>query len=384
MWRLLAYLFFLIPSLSSADYPAVPTGACFSPGSIKYSYSWPYICCTNSTKNDCASNRYHTVLSCPSGGTLSGSTCLQSPCPTGQVRDSSGVCIADCSSKTGKSVQAYTTASSPGYSLSIDGCLAVLSRADNQCKVGGTPAICGTWVYDGTYAPPGSTTAIAGQPDASICPSGQCPGTFNGASICLPCASSPDAKTFSSSQKTTTGPDGSVTKQDISTTFSDGKVLTTTTTTTTINNSTTSTTEIKEQDAPGFCEENPDLAICKDSVANSSDCGAPPTCQGDAIQCAILDQTWRNRCETTPETLKYDAAVGSEAALKSQLTGSVVDIGVLDQSRHFASSCPADASFEILGFSGHIPYSSICPYLVIFGNLGAAVALFFGIKTALA
>lgn len=41
--------------------------------------------------------------------------------------------------------------------------------------------------------------------------------------------------------------------------------------------------------------------------AKSGDCSSAPTCEGDAIQCAMLNQIWRGQCEGTQNFVKFDA-----------------------------------------------------------------------------
>lgn len=47
-----------------------------------------------------------------------------------------------------------------------------------------------------------------------------------------------------------------------------------------------------------FCQKNPKAPQCEqDSASGGADCGSPPSCSGDAISCAILQQQWNTRCE---------------------------------------------------------------------------------------
>lgn len=57
----------------------------------------------------------------------------------------------------------------------------------------------------------------------------------------------------------------------------------------------TSTTTQPQDD---YCKQNPTAAQCKkNSASGGATCDAPPTCDGDAISCAILQQQWTTRCE---------------------------------------------------------------------------------------
>lgn len=265
--------------------------------------------------------------------------------------------------------------SSPGYSLTIGGCNATLKTANNQCKVGGNPAICGTWVYDGADAQSGAASATVGMPDAPICPTGKCMGTYNGAQICLACASVSGAQVYTATTKATTGPDGAVSETRLST-LEAGQVTTTTTTTnsTTSSSSTTTTT----QDAPGFCEENPDLAICRESSASVNGCESAPACTGDAVQCAILTQQWHVRCDRSSHNDVYDAATSAEgkAADAAALSGGTLDVtNGISMARHLSETCLSDFSVSMFGHTATVPVSAACPYLEWMGTLMVAMSM---------
>lgn len=59
---------------------------------------------------------------------------------------------------------------------------------------------------------------------------------------------------------------------------------------------TCTTTTAQPQD--DYCKQNPTASQCKkNSASGGVSCDAPPTCDGDAISCAILQQQWNTRCD---------------------------------------------------------------------------------------
>lgn len=91
----------------------------------------------------------------------------------------------------------------------------------------------------------------------------------------------------------------------------------------------------------------------KSSVSGGDSCGAPPTCKGDAIQCAILRQQYTQRCadeefrEVTTEKTQalksdLDAAFSGQQyqPIKPTAENTFALDGMLDTSSRFSSSCP--------------------------------------------
>lgn len=135
-------------------------------------------------------------------------------------------------------------------------------------------------------------------------------GTFNGVGMCQKGGDVPGSsvKTDTKSSTTTTDASGvqaspQVTNVTTTVTTNNNGVTTVTQTTTNPDGTKSSTTTDKDT----FCSKSPNDALCKSlSAASGGDaCDAAPVCQGDAIQCAMLAQQWRTRCEP----LKKDAVV---------------------------------------------------------------------------
>lgn len=103
------------------------------------------------------------------------------------------------------------------------------------------------------------------------------------------------------------------------------------------------------------------------SVSGGEACDAAPTCSGDAIQCAILDQEWRARCPSIDvETLASDVGLDGEGA-----PGGTVDGQSLDATGFLTGAqCLSDVTIE-LGDWGTVtvPLSDYCIYFVMMGYM---------------
>lgn len=84
------------------------------------------------------------------------------------------------------------------------------------------------------------------------------------------------------------------------------------------------------------------------SASGGGSCDAPPSCSGDAIQCAILQQQWKARCPDALSDSELQAAVGSP-----DMPSSTVDLpGSLSESGPIAisgASCPAAPTITVFG-----------------------------------
>lgn len=118
-----------------------------------------------------------------------------------------------------------------------------------------------------------------------------------------------------------------------------------------------------------------------DSVFSGS-CMGGFVCEGDAIQCAIAREQHRRMCQimddkTTPEYLLYESEKLKDG--KGKVTGELegnreVDVSTIINSTDVflggGASCPSDPTITLHnGATFVIPYSSLCPYFVILGNI---------------
>jgi len=224
----------------------------------------------------------------------------------------------------------------------------------------------------------GATTGLAYK---TPCPPGQVQGEVNGTTVCVASGTNSQSGTTTT---TTTGPNGETIKTETrtDTTCTDGKCkeTTTTTTTTTPPNGGAPTVTVgepvegPEQDQLSFCQENPGLAICKDT-AFSGTCGNV-TCTGDAVQCAMAREQSKRACElmdaSTEQTQLALSAINGGLAgehPRSPGNGPVIGLGgAIDQTNLLSAGCPTDVSFSLGGNAMSLPLSQLCTPLQLLGN----------------
>jgi hypothetical protein len=125
------------------------------------------------------------------------------------------------------------------------------------------------------------------------------------------------------------------------------------------------------------------------SGSASGDCGVPPSCEGDAIQCAILQQSWFQRCS--------DPLTEGEV---SELVGDVQDVGEgelvelpagLDDELlgAVAATCPAPVEVTVFGEVKEISWEFFCdlagmanPLVVLLAYLQGAFIVFGAFRGA--
>lgn len=119
----------------------------------------------------------------------------------------------------------------------------------------------------------------------------------------------------------------------------------------------------------------------KGSAGGGGTCAAAPSCSGDPIMCAQLQQQWLARCDL--EKARNDIGTQSDAASKlmgteDTVVGDVVGVegedlaGTLDVSGFgFGSSCPAPP--EIFGVTMNL--DGFCDVLTLLGLLVAAIGI---------
>lgn len=146
------------------------------------------------------------------------------------------------------------------------------------------------------------------------------------------------------------------------------------------NTCTTTSTQPQQQ----YCAQNPQAVQCKDdSVSGGADCGSPPSCSGDAISCAILQQQWNMRCELQkhddstdlgaklangqdPLAGKLPTPGGADQVVMSQKFANVDDMG-------FAAQCLPDVNVNLPLPGGswnlHMDMTPLCHLGKLFGYL---------------
>lgn len=308
------------------------------------------------------------TVSCPANSALNQTTGA-CECSAGYEMQG-GVCVQTnpCAALSGQTVTGTISASSSPSTVSFGGCTAVVVQASNQCAEAGTQKICGTWKYDGTAAEQTAPVGTTGtQQQVYDCPTGQCLGTFNSKNMCLPCGNSNQPST---STTTTTNQDGSVTT---TTTSSDGTTTSTTTSTVDSNGNPLGTpTEDNQYD--------------KDSVgASSAACETPPTCSGDPVQCAQLQQQWQTMCQlkidqfTAEDPLVVEGQDSFNAPMDAVSSQTIALPASFDQTGFLNGSCMADEQISVLGTTINLPFSDMC---WVFESLGMVMIAVAGLISA--
>ncbi len=202
---------------------------------------------------------------------------------------------------------------------------------------------------------------------------------------------------------TVTNPDGSVTKHEVTkkadgtydvkstngtvektenTTSCTGSACTTSTTKT--ENGAVTETTTGEGSKDGICKETPANPVCGTGSEGmfGGSCSAGFICEGDAVQCAMAKKQHESLCalmeNPTGESQLYDA----EKAKTGNVTGDnpnngtvAIGAGLFDYSSALGGgSCIPDKTITVMGQSISIPFSTVCPWLLVLGNLLVAVS----------
>lgn len=252
----------------------------------------------------------------------------------------------------------------------------------------GNNYIAGPWTYTGgVCAQAGLGTGSETQAPLP-CPTGRCPGTLNGQSVCVACASITEQKSTQVSSSASSAASGATTStttssgsSSSSSTTCTGNQCTTTTTTASTNpdGSTGQTQTSKTESKADYCTANPKASACADSGGSwSGGCGAF-VCDGDAVQCAQARGAWELACSLKVEQTDTAVQVGTaamarteEASIKQQLAGvsTAFDIASrLDSTALFGTpgACPADVTVSLSTGPMTLPFSRMCGQLNLIG-----------------
>lgn len=160
-----------------------------------------------------------------------------------------------------------------------------------------------------------------------------------------------------------------------------GSSCTVSSTTTTNGTQTGSTTGTASKG--GLCEANPSNAQCGDGDGSfAGTCSAGFQCDGDAVQCAMAKKQHETSCalleNKTAESELYEAEKGKSGNVtENNPNNSTQNIGsgMFDYSSALGGgACLADKSVTVMGQSISIPFSTVCPWLSILGNILVAVS----------
>lgn|GEM_PF-2711839 len=229
------------------------------------------------------------------------------------------------------------------------------------------------------------------KPDPS-CPNGF-KGTVNGVSVCVP----PKASSGVTEVESKDNGDGTKTDSKTQVKCENGKCEVTKTSTTTntqtgstVNSSSVTTTV----DKATYCSQNKTAGACKDEKGENEDgngsftgnCDSGFQCKGDAITCAIAKKQHADYCEAlkSPEHAAYVAAKAITGKVTDNLPGNQT-INLMDRFSSGddfigAGSCPPDRSISLLYGELVIPYSQLCPWFTILGDIMVVVSCIAGAR----
>lgn len=335
---------------------------------------------------------------CPANSSLVGGVCT---CTSPYV-ESGGSCVTSAKAvcdglNAAGGVLNTTSVSGSGLSTCYSGTVVTASFAGFSKLAGvitsGTffgPFKCGsscTPVTNGSAsstAPPGATNEVS----AKDCKPGEVWGQVNGLSTCAKAdttsfggtssaasnaggsASNPTSglgpnapPTAVASTKTTDcDSSGCVTK----TTFTNGTGVTVGT-----------TTDNKPKES--FCAENPGLAVCKNGSFSGGSCSSPPSCDGDAVQCAQATQAFKIACafeSSAAATSEENAYTAARAMIGDQTTGSGINSTVnisassFDQTNLLGAEVGlSDLTVTVMGRATTLPLSGLNTWFDVLGKL---------------
>lgn len=128
------------------------------------------------------------------------------------------------------------------------------------------------------------------------------------------------------------------------------------------------------------CGEGEDAS----SVAGES-CGVELSCEGDAIQCAILRQEKENNCKWrlgAEEESAITASVSGEGfeLEEKNIDGASLFNEAISQGRWLTASCPPPRSISVMGNTITFSWEPVCEFAIAMGPFVVALAtLFFSV-----
>lgn len=341
--------------------------------------------------------------------TGTGYTCSAS-CPSGQV-NIAGVCKVKPTCVAGTTYDAATNTCPCDSGYEVGGQM-VAGDVFTACKGGCKLLLYSgwydktqnlTWGYDWKQTGSSCTVSDAAVKsptdpavqDAKRCPVGQCPGTLNGASICVPCESPKQTDKTSSTETTSETPSGASSPVSTSTKTETSDTRTSCTgdqcttqrdiTTTNPDGSKTTKTESKTEPKSDYCTDNPKAPVCKgDEGSWGGTCAGGFQCEGSAVECAIAQASWKSACATEIDPTDSKVTTGNAAMSAGDRPGdhpanspaTSAFSANLDQTNPYGSECPADMPLDVMGQSFSIPLSHACGSFRFMGQIVVAFSLF--------
>lgn len=375
------------------------------------------MCCSNPAWNG-GSSCFTVSISfvCDSGTYTVGQPprCVNATPPPCAAGDSSSASRYTGTFNAGNGTDSGTATPTPG--TLCDGQCVMTPGAVTSCSSGaaiGSPVQC---YYSGTKTGSTCSGGNGAAPTYDPCAAqGGVAGTLNGQPVCNGSGTGNNTKPgTTTSTKTTTTPTSTTTTTTSTTCAGDGSCTTTTTNQYTSGGSGANGTgpgsttvpgtgpgtaeegvgEKKEEDSPGaFCEENPQSPLCIQGFWSGS-CGAPPACQGDAVQCAQAAEVFRLRCSMEEEPTDAAYVLGKSIASG----GADPVVSPVDPSKHvtvdvaarlaaavarpaaFSRTCFTAPSFSVLGQTYTVPVALFCDFLAACGYMLVAGSGIAGLR----
>lgn len=373
-----------------------PTGSAACTGAAGLANrTYPHRTYTASWRQDAPDSGGCTLCESGACGTgVSVTSRLAIVCPSGSTRMDNGSCGCDLGMKpeAGQCVPyqcpakgSYQPITQPDVKMNQAGenfCDGGCSFTPSSWKMDQQGQFWGTWPFKSTgqtcggkAAADGTKTGTDDLPKAPTqCGPNQCPGSVNGANVCVPCKSQQAPGPSSASSGVQPSDPGNGIKGSESSTTCDGANCTTETKYRDgQGNEVGSKSDIEPQEA--YCQKNPTAQQCKKNAFGGS-CGGGFTCDGDAIQCALSREVHVRNCqwyEDKPSDAQVNAgeaamAGGDRPSFHPGNEPNVVNMtlaGQLDFTDRLGSGCPSDVSVG----SVTLPFSRLCPHLETLGRI---------------
>lgn len=339
------------------------------------------------------------VNQCPSNSTLDGTSCTcTAPAVQNAANNACEVPVdpaeAHCASIVGSPVKTSWTSTAP--SLATRTVCSSGGYGYYSCNATIEPDYCGsadgiTYLCYGSGSSAGGACTPSPSPAQPVPPTepvsefpsppppGTCPGQINGVTVNVPCNNTVSSGTKNEASNDGAGNTTSKSESRSTTCTAAGSCSTSVTTVTSVNGGApvTSTKTIEESKGE-FCVGNPAAKECGDGEGSSfgGSCESGFVCEGDAVQCAHAKETHLQNCKLnkdTPERQLYEASKGDDADFDND---DVVNVGPASFSQApilGAASCISDKSITVMGSPVSLPFSRVCEYLAMLGNVLMAV-----------
>lgn len=343
----------------------------------------------------CTAETTHTGQACPPGGCTGSGSSSSGPAPSptkDAAADSNGPCQPG---------YYYGTVNGSVVCVPGQGTESKTSTSTTTTTPAGTESKTQTTVTSTGTSPNGTKTTQTTQTTLEQQWSAARQVTFQSESS-VPTGAIAPTTAGQTTKSTVTNPDGSKTEytltkqadgsvtgtakdgttvQKTDTTTCTGSSCTTNSTTATNGSQTGSTSGTTTKD--GLCKDSPDNAQCGDGDGMfAGTCSAGFQCDGDAVQCAMAKKQHETSCalleNKSAESQLYDAekgktgdVTGSNPNNSTQAIGS----GMFDYSSATGGgACITDKTITVMGRSIQLPFSGVCPWLDVLGNILVSVS----------